>query len=182
VNSFGSPSNQGSGELISTPYRERLWTSWWITLLFLALITLLSSLLIARHLWGTLPGDGPELTGILIALDVFFVLVYANFSRLQIEIDPNMVEVRYGLIRKRIPVTEIASAETARGNLGVYLGVGIRYGTDGSVAFTTSLGDAVRVNRKTGRAFVFSTNRPIDVSDLINTLVKTVEAPREKRR
>jgi len=101
--------------LISTPYRERLWTSWWITLLFLALITLLSSLLIARHLWGTLPGDGPELTGILIALDVFFVLVYANFSRLQIEIDPNMVEVRYGLIRKRIPVTEIASAETARG-------------------------------------------------------------------
>ena len=133
MNPFGFPSNQGSGELISTPYRERLWTSWWITLLFLVLIAFLSSVLVTLHLGGTLPGDGPELTGILIALDVFFVLVYANFSRLQIEIDPNRVEVRYGLIGKRIPVTEIASAETVRLRFRVYGGVGIRYGADGSI-------------------------------------------------
>ena len=47
------------------------------------------------------------------------------------------------------------------------LGCCVRYGSDGSVAYTTSFGDAVEVAPKTGRMFVFSSKKPNQVCEVI---------------
>jgi hypothetical protein len=52
-------------------------------------------------------------------------------------------------------------------SFGRYWGVGVRYGSDGSVAYTTSFGDAVEVATKTGRTFVFSSKKPEQVCEVI---------------
>jgi hypothetical protein len=43
----------------------------------------------------------------------------------------------------------------------------VRYGSDGSVAYTTSFGDAVEVAPKAGRVFVFSSKKPYEVCEVI---------------
>jgi len=99
------------------------------------------------------------------------ILVYLVFMRLDISIDPERIEVRFGIIRKTIPIEEIVSCEPTHANFKVYGGVGIRYGIDGSKAFTTSFGDAVKIRKRRGRSFVFSTNRPFEVLEHINRLI-----------
>ena len=117
-------------------------------------------------------GSRPAPSELLLGLDILFVLLYLNFSRLVIRIDSNRIEVAYGIIRKTIAIREITSCETSTAGFWVYGGVGIRLGVDGALAFTTSFGNAVRITRKTGRPFVFSTKRPDEVAKLVYILVK----------
>ena len=89
------------------------------------------------------------LTAVLFGAEAFLILVYLVFMRLDISIDPERVEVRFGIIRKTIPIEEIVSCEPTHAGFTVYGGVGIRYGIDGSMAFTTSFGDAVKIRKRT---------------------------------
>jgi len=158
--------------LKSIAYREQLWVSWWISLLFFALIGFLSATLAVQSILGIPVGSRPAPNELLLGFDFFFIILYLVFSRLTIEIDSNSVKVTYGVISKKIPIKEIASIEITTAGFWVYGGVGIRLGSDGSLAFTTSFGDAVKVIRKNGRPFVFSTRRPNEVTKVINIFVK----------
>lgn len=156
---------------ISEIYRERIWVSLWVSLLFVGLIGFLSAVAVIQLFWGIPIGDKPAPTSFLLSLEVFLALVFLNFSRLEIDVDSDRIEVKYGVIKKVIPIREIAFCEIARAKVMVYGGVGIRFGIDGSIAFTTSFGNAVKIIRKTGRPFVFSTNKPAEVLKLINSLI-----------
>ena len=158
----------------SIAYRERIWVSWRISLLFFILIGFLSTVLAVQLMLGISVGSGPAPNGLLLGFDLIFIVLYLIFSRLEIVIDSNRVEVTYGIISKKIPVREIISCVTTTARFWVYGGVGIRLGTDGSLAFTTSFGNAVKITRNDGRPFVFSTKRPEEVTKVINTLVKQV--------
>jgi hypothetical protein len=57
--------------------------------------------------------------------------------------------------KKSFPADEFIYYKRTKANFGRYFGIGIPYGTDGSVAYTTSFGDAVEVAPKEGKSVCF---------------------------
>ncbi|MFH0748702.1 MAG: hypothetical protein V1915_02120, partial [Candidatus Bathyarchaeota archaeon] len=85
-----------------------------------------------------------------------------------IQVSGDKLTVVYGIFNKKsFLLKELTYCKRAKANLGRYFGIGIRYGSDGSLAYTTSFGDAVEVAPKTGRVFVFSSNKPDQVCEII---------------
>ena len=154
-------------------YRERLVMAPWVSLLLGFVMGILAVMGYVNLCFGIDLGRKTFLTAVLFGAEALLILVYLVFMRLDISIDPERVEVRFGIIRKTIPIEEIVSCEPTHAGFKVYGGVGIRYGIDGSMAFTTSFGDAMKIRRRRGRSFVFSTNRPFEVLEHINRLIMT---------
>ena len=154
-------------------YRERLVMALWVSLLLGFVIVILPVIGYVNLFFRINLERKTFLTAVLFGAEALLILVYLVFMRLDISIDPERVEVRFGIIRKTIPIEEIVSCEPTHASFKVYGGVGIRYGIDGSMAFTTSFGDAVKIRRRRGRSFVFSTNRPFEVLEHINRLIMT---------
>jgi membrane protein YdbS with pleckstrin-like domain len=109
---------------------------------------------------------------VVIALPLIFILtLFLNYRGVHIRITSKELIVSYGIFnRKRIPISDIASCERTKANFGKYFGVGIRYGTDGSWAYSTSFSNAVKINRSKGRPFVFSSNNPDDICSTISRI------------
>jgi len=153
-------------------YRERLVMAPWVSLLFGFVMGIMAVMVYVKIYFGINLGRNTSSTALLLG-EAFLILIYLVFMRLDISINPERVEVRFGIIRKTIPIEEIVSCAPTHAGFTVYGGVGIRYGIDGSMAFTTSFGDAVKIRKRKGRPFVFSTNRPIEVLEHINRLTMT---------
>ena len=107
---------------------------------------------------------------VIIAVPLAFVLtLYWNYRGIQIRITSKELAIGYGFLnRKRIPMSNIVSCEPTVANFGKYWGVGIRYGIDHSLAYTTSFGNAVKMVLKKGRPFVFSSHKPQEICNVIN--------------
>jgi hypothetical protein len=94
-----------------------------------------------------------------------------NYRGLRIQISKDHLIVVYGLFNKKsFQLDELTYCKKTKANLGRYFGIGIRYGSDGSIAYTISFGDAVEVAPKTGRVFVFSSKNPGQVCKTIKNL------------
>ena len=90
----------------------------------------------------------------------FVLFLFWNYRGIQIQISSGRLFVYYGLFnQKSILLEDVASCETVKASFGRYGGVGVRYGFDGSWAYTTSFGNAVRIVPWKGRAFIFSSNK-----------------------
>jgi hypothetical protein len=90
------------------------------------------------------------------------------YRGLEIKVKKRELQVNYGFNRKRISLSEVDSCKPTKVSFRRYGGVGVRWGFDGSWAYTTSLGDAVRLNLRKDRPFVFSTHKPDEICKLIN--------------
>ena len=98
----------------------------------------------------------------------FILFLFWNYRGLKIQISSDKLLIVYGLFnRKTFWLKDIVSCKKTKASFGRYWGVGVRYGSDGSVAYTTSFGDAIEVTPKTGRTFVFSSKRPDEVCEVI---------------
>lgn len=98
----------------------------------------------------------------------FVLFSFWNYRVLRIQISGNKLSVFYGLFNeKSFLLNDITSCKKIRASFGRYWGVGVRYGFDGSLAYTTSFGDAVMIVPKTGKPFVFSSNKPDEVCAII---------------
>ena len=105
------------------------------------------------------------------AVSLFIFLIYWNYRRLQITLTSNQLEVKYGIFNhKRIPLNKITSCDITKASFRIYGGVGIRFGVDGSWAYNTDFGEAVKLTFQSGRSFVFSTKNPQEICNLINEL------------
>lgn len=108
---------------------------------------------------------------VAVIVTVFFALLYLNFRVLHIRVSENHLDIRYGRFqRKTIPITKIAEVEHIQIRLKDYGGVGIRRGLDGTWAYNTKLGDAVRITITDDRPFAFSTAHPERVFELLTNL------------
>jgi hypothetical protein len=95
------------------------------------------------------------------------LLVYWNYRGLQIKITDQKLSVDYGRFdKKSLLLRDIVSCKKTK-SFGRYLGVGVRVGFDGSLAYTTSFGSALEVTPKLGRVFVFSTKNPDKICQII---------------
>ena len=107
---------------------------------------------------------------VLLASPLAFVLfVFWNYRGLQIQVTDKELLANYGLFnRKRILLGDIVSCEPTKASFGRYGGLGVRYGTDRSWAYTTSFGNAVKIILRKGKPFVFSSNSPEEICSIIN--------------
>ena len=106
-------------------------------------------------------------------VSLFILLLYWNFRGLNITLTKNQLEVVYGIFNhKRIPLQKISKCEITKANFRTYGGIGIRLGLDGSWAYNTDFGEAVKLLFEKGRPFVFSTRNPQKICNLINKLAE----------
>ena len=108
---------------------------------------------------------GVSLAWVILAV---LLLVFWNYRGLRIRISDERLSVDYGRFdKKSFLLKDIVSCKKTK-SFGRYLGVGVRVGLDGSMAYTTSFASAVEVTPKVGRVFVFSSKNPDRVCEIIN--------------
>ena len=113
----------------------------------------------------------PFLIVVLTAPLAFVLLVFWNYRGIRIKVNAKNLLIYYGFFnRKRIPMVDVVSCEPTKASFGRYGGIGVRYGADGSWAYTTSLGDAVKIILRKGKPFVFSSNNPEKICNIINQM------------
>jgi len=101
----------------------------------------------------------------------FVLLVFWNYRGIRIKVTAENLLIYYGFFnRKRIQIVDIVSCEPTKASFRRYGGIGVRYGTDRSWAYTTSLGDAVKIILRKGKPFVFSSNNPEKICNIINQM------------
>ena len=155
----------------SSAYRERVRGPIWLSLIFLAIIGFTSVILVIQVILGNPIGDRPASNSLLIALDVLFIFLYWSFYALDIRIDRKKIRVSFGFIRKVILIEDMVSCNAFKARFRSTTGLGIRLSRDGSLAFIISFGGAVKVEKKTGRPFIFSSKNPDEVAKFINKLI-----------
>jgi hypothetical protein len=134
-------------------------------------VSVIALFLLTIAIWFSISIQNPLFAVTLAFPLIFLLILYRNFRGVQIKITSKELVVSYGILnRKRIPISDIASCEHAKANFGKYFGVGIRYGTDGSLAYSTSFSNAVRINQLRGRPFVFSSNNPDEICNVISRM------------
>ncbi len=110
-----------------------------------------------------------DILGISLAWVILgiLLLVFWNYRGLHIKIDDESLSVNYGRFDKKSFLLKDISFCKKTKAFGRYLGVGVRVGLDGSLAYTTSFASAVEVTPKEGRVFVFSSKNPDRVCEII---------------
>lgn len=112
-------------------------------------------------------------TGLSIAWGILALIgfLFWNYRGIYIQISNGTLTVTYGKFNKKTyALADLVSCKRTRTSFGRYFGIGIRYGIDGSVAYSTSFGDAVEVAPREGQVFVFSSKHPEKVCETINNL------------
>jgi hypothetical protein len=159
----------GGSLAAGSTYREGLWISAWGFLVFAVSVGIFTALAFVQAFTGVPLGIHPASTIALFALDALIIVVFLAFSRMTVRIDPTKVRLRLGVIAKEVRMEDVVSAAVENAMLRTYGGIGIRYGTDGSMAFLSSVGTAVKLTRRNGRPILFSTRRAPEVSQLVNS-------------
>jgi len=155
--------------LKSPVYQEQVMLGQWMSIAIGLLIAVLTPLIILQIFASS---RGPYLIGFYLILDMFFILIFINFRKLNVTIYATRITVSFGIITKKIHLEEVLSCEPVKTSLGVYTGAGVRIGGDGALAFITRIGgDAVKLHLSSSRPFVFSTNKQTEIIDIIQNLI-----------
>ena len=138
-----------------------------VVVLFVCLLIISISIIIS----AVNPKELAFLGIMLGAVSLFIFFMYWNYRGLQITLTDNQLEVVYGIFNhKKIHLNKITGCDITKAYFKIYWGVGIRFGSDGSWAYNTDFGEAVKLTFQYNRPFVFSTRNPQEICNLINKL------------
>jgi hypothetical protein len=141
--------------------------------IFFAAIILLITYLSMSPFNARLPR---EVQVLLIFVDLLLIFLYFSLRALKIRVTERELRVAFGVIGTSVPLSEVLLVEVEKPSFWRYGGgLGIRWGWDGSVGYLMNYGDAVRVTRRRGRAFLFSTRNPETVIRVIENEMKAGE-------
>jgi hypothetical protein len=136
------------------------------------LVVLFSTIIVLGTLFVALSiPDIQDIVGIAFGVSIltFVLVLFRNYRGIKIQLSNTELYVRYGFFnQKSIQLHDIVSCDTIKASFGRYAGIGVRYGVDGSQAYTTSFGDAVKIVPSKGRVFVFSSHDPQKICYIIN--------------
>ena len=111
----------------------------------------------------------PFLIIVLSSVVAFVLFLFWNYKGIKIQVSNKKLLINYGIFnRKSIPLEDIVLCEPIKASFGRYGGIGVRYGIDGSWAYTTSFGNAVKIITRKGRPFAFSSSNPQKTCNIIN--------------
>ena len=113
---------------------------------------------------------------LLILVILLLIFLYFSLRTLRIRVTDTDLRVAFGVIGSNIPLSEVLHVKAEKPSFWRYGGLGIRWGWDRSVGYLMNYGDAVKVIRRRGRAFVFSTRNPETVIRVIENEIKAGEA------
>ena len=139
-------------------YEEQRMNTW---ILILLIITILSPLIGIYSLIVY-----PSLTTpvwvlpLLIILEGLLIFTLLNFYKLKIKVYRKHLVFSFGFFIRSFKSKNIISCKPVKIKFGDYLGIGIRLGWDGSIAFNTRFGNAVRIKIKKHRDYVLTSNNP----------------------
>lgn len=97
------------------------------------------------------------------SLATLLLVIWARyaFGFLEIKANPRTLEFGFRYFRRSIPLDAIEECSVTQITFSRYLGIGIRFGRDGSIAYNTRLGPAVRLELSGGKKpLVISSDRP----------------------
>jgi len=121
-------------------YREVVYYQAWMYALMVGIIGLYAAILVGAAM------EGMRLDAALYAVVALALgLVLANFRRLEFVITEGYVVFGFGVIKKRFPRDRVISCEPCELTFANYLGYGIRWGRDRTVAYNTRNGPGVRL-------------------------------------
>lgn len=125
---------------------------------------------------GALGMRDPALIWVFLAMAAVMVVVLFLFHSLTVEIADGEVRLRFGvgLIRKRIPVKEIAAAEVVRNRW--WYGWGIKLTPHGWL-FNVSGYDAVQVTLRDGRKYRIGTDEPRKLHRAVEDAMQRFRSP-----
>jgi hypothetical protein len=109
--------------------------------------------------------------GLIIAFGVlaFVLVLFWNYKGIEIKFGPHELSIKYGVFNKRsIRLAQIASCKVTKASFKRYGGIRVRYGFDGSTAYTTSFGNVIEIVQKKGYPFIFSTKNLEIICKTIN--------------
>jgi hypothetical protein len=152
-------------------YHEWVPTGIFVKVTILAVVSAIVVLLLTLAVFlYPLNTEGLVGFGALLLTLGFILVVFINFRGIRIQLNSKGLTVDYGLFNhKHIKMDDIVSCNLVKASFRRFGGVGVRYGLDGSWAYTTSFGNAVEIVPKKGRTFVFSSNHPEKICQIINT-------------
>lgn len=105
---------------------------------------------------------------IMGVFSIFLLFFFWNYRGLRITINKNQIEIKYGIFnRKQISLKKIIECKITKASFRKYGGVGVRLGFDGSWAYNTDFGEAVKLIYQNSKPFVFSTRNPQKICNLI---------------
>jgi hypothetical protein len=116
--------------------------------------------------------DIQDIFGIAAGISIltFVLFLFWNYKEIKIQLSNTELNVKYGFFnQKSIQLKDIVSCDPIKASFRRYSGIGLRYGVDGSLAYTTSFGDAVKVTPLKGRVFVFSSRNSQKICNIINS-------------
>jgi len=120
--------------------------------------------------------------GVSILTLMFILILLFNFRGIKIQLSSEELIVDYGLFNhKRIGVDDIVSCNLVKASFRRFGGIGVRYGLDGSWAYTTSFSNAVEIVPKKGRTFVFSSNNPEKIWQILSTQIQARAIEQDKK-
>jgi hypothetical protein len=146
-------------------YRETSYFGAWLWLMVLSLVGLYIAVTIGAMVKG--------LSGWYVFFGVVAVLLlvlFINFWRLEFVITETHVTFGFGLVKKSFKRSDIISCEPFELKFSNYLGYGIRYGLDRTVAYNTRNGDGIKlVIRGVKRPYVVSVKNSGYISKILST-------------
>ncbi len=120
--------------------------------------------------------QNPFLIIVLSTVVAVVIFLFWNYKGIRIRVSKEKLLVSYGIFnRKSILLEDIVSCETIKASFRRYGGIGVRYGIDGSWAYTTSFGNAVKIILRKGRPFAFSTNNPQQICGIVSQTINALQ-------
>lgn len=139
-------------------YSEKQNLVWWVRYL---IILIFVGFILGLSLTFSDPQTPSWVKPFITLFVLFFLFIFINFRQLQIKVEGRFLEFGFGIFRKKIPLSEIISCEESSITFKRYLGIGIRFGLDGTVCYNTRFGKGVRIkvsNKK--RDYVLTSDNP----------------------
>ncbi|MBD3196138.1 MAG: hypothetical protein GF317_13855 [Candidatus Lokiarchaeota archaeon] len=160
-----SQSNHSSYEEI---YSEWVPAGKFLKIIILVVIIISTSIVISISVFN--PDMFFLLLITILSLFVIIGVMYWNYRGLNIILTEKSIKLKYGIFNeKEIPYDKITHYEITKTQFRKYGGIGIRLGIDGSRAYNTNFGEAIKLTYNNNRPFVFSTKHSAKILDILET-------------
>jgi hypothetical protein len=146
-------------------YRETIYFGAWLWIMVLALV----GLYIAVTIGAIVKGES-WWYAIFGVVAVLMLVLLINFWRLVFIITETHVTFGFGVIKKSFKRSDIISCEPFELRFSNYLGYGVRYGLDKTVAYNTRNGEGIKlVIRGVKRPYVVSVKNSGYICKILST-------------
>ena len=141
-------------------YLDETYMPLWARAPLIGFFTWMGWMLGYQLLTGIGLGSNPAPNSVLFTLMLLFYVIYHTFHKLSIKVNCERIQLGYGFLVKNISLSDIVEVEKASIKFLEFGGLGLKYNLKGELAYSTRVGDAVRIIRKSGGPIIFTPHEP----------------------